>query len=246
MNRELQELLIKQQREETFHTPLENEFIYYRRIAQGDLSILENENVELTQGMGQLSENPLRNLKYHTIILVAMITRFCVEEGLDSEMAYTMSDLFISEIDRAETEDALMRLRHKIISQYIHTMNTDKKKGYSLPVTKATEYIRNHLTEPLSNTQVAEYVSCTADYLSRLFKKETGLTLSRYILEQKCHIACYMLEHSGSSCTDISAFLSFASCSYFISRFRLVHGVTPQEYRKQHMRNTISSFGGSR
>lgn len=244
MNRELQKLLLEQKREESYHTSLEEEFVFYRRIARGDLSVLEGDMEEPLQGQGILSENALRNQKYHLIILTAMITRFCIEEGLESETAYTMSDLFIREIDRVASEQKLPSLKYKIISQFLKIMNTEKRRGYSFAVTKAMEYIGNHLTEPLSNVQIAESISCTADYLSRLFRKETGRTLAKYVLEQKCHTACYMLENGNSSCTDISAFLGFASCSHFTSRFRSLYGITPGEYRKQHMRKTISSFGG--
>lgn len=243
MNRELQKLLLEQKKEESYHTSLEEEFGFYRRIAKGDLSVLEGDMEEPLQGQGILSENPLRNHKYHLIILTAMITRFCIEEGLESEMAYTMSDLFIREIDRVASERKLPELKYKIISQFLQIMKTEKRRGYSFAVTKAMEYIENHLTEPLSNVQIAESLSCTPDYLSRLFKKETGRTLAKYVLEQKCHTACYMLENSNSSCTDISVFLGFASCSHFTGRFRNLYGITPGEYRKQHKRKTINSFG---
>lgn len=243
MNKELQELLLKQKQEESYHTSLEEEFGFYRRIARGDMSVLEGNMAEPLQGQGILSQNPLRNHKYHLIILTAMITRFCIEEGLEAEIAYTMSDMFICEIDRIESEQKLSALKYKIISQFLNTMKAERYRSYSYAVTKAMEYISNHLTEPLSNTQIAGSLSCTADYLSRLFKKETGRTLAKYVLEQKCHTACYMLENSSSSCTEISAFLGFASCSHFTGRFRSLFGVTPGEYRKQHMRKTISSFG---
>lgn len=243
MNRELQRLLWEQQKEESYHTSLEEEFIFYRRIARGDPSVLEGDMEEPLQGQGILSDNSLRNHKYHLIILTAMITRFCIEEGLESETAYTMSDLFIREIDRVASEQKLPALKYRIISQFLQVMKTEKRRGYSFAVTKAMEYIGNHLTEPLSNVQIAESLSYTADYLSRLFQKETGRTLAKYVLEQKCHTACYMLENSNGSCTEISAFLGFASCSHFTSRFRSIYGITPGEYRKQHMRKTISSFG---
>lgn len=243
IHRELQELLLKQKQAEDFHIPIEKEFVYYRRIAHGDLSVLEEEMTGPGEGQGVLSGDPLRNSRYHLIILTAMITRFCIEEGLNSETAYTMSDMFIRKLDQAQTEQALLKIHYDILSQFIHIMNTEKKRRYSMPVTKAAEYIENHLTEALSNTEIAEAVSCTPDYLSRLFKKETGLTLSRYVLEQKCHTACYMLENGDHSCTEIGAFLGFSSASHFITRFREIYGISPGAYRKQQARNTIRHFG---
>ena len=245
MNTEFQKLLLKQKEENEYHIPLEKEFIYYRRIANGDTSILKEEMTGQTEGLGKLSDDSIRNTRYHLIILTAMITRFCIEAGLNSETAYTMSDLLIRKLDRARSEKELLQIRYQILSQFIRTMNLEKHKKYSLTVTKSMEYIENHLTQPLTNTQVASQVSCTPDYLSRLFKKETGYTLSDYILAQKCNTACYLLENGTSSCTEISTFLGFSSCSHFIARFRSLYKITPAQYRRRHVRNTINQFGSS-
>ena len=116
MNTELQKLLLKQKEENEYHIPLEKEFIYYRRIANGDTSILKEEMTGQTEGLGKLSDDSIRNTRYHLIILTAMITRFCIEAGLNSETAYTMSDLLIRKLDRARSEKELLQIRYQILS----------------------------------------------------------------------------------------------------------------------------------
>lgn len=245
MKQKLEQLLLKHQEENSFHTSLEKEFQFYRSIQQGDLSVLEGDmKIEPLEGMGTLSKDSIRNMKYHLIILIAMITRFCVEGGLEGETAYTMSDLYIRKADQINSLDELSSLKKEVITQFTLTMhNLKKKQPGALPVIQAIDYIESHLTQPLTNKEVAFAISCNPDYLSRLFKKETGTTLNHYILEQKCHTARYMLENSTASCTEISAFLGFSSCSHFTSRFKQIEGITPNEYRRSKVRNTISSFG---
>lgn len=245
MKQELERLLLKQQEEEAFHISLENEFHFYRSIQQGDLTVLEgNMAIEPLEGMGTLSANPMRNMKYHLIILIAMITRFCVEGGLDSETAYTMSDMYIRQIDQTSSLEELSRIKKEAITQYTYAMHDLKKQQlFSLPVVQAADYIRRHLTSPLTNREIAAAVSCHPDYLSRLFKQETGSTLTQYVLEQKCRTARYMLENSSASCTSIGAFLGFSSCSHFISRFKSIEHMTPEEYRRSKVHHTLSSFG---
>ncbi len=244
MNRELKKLLIQQREKESYHIPLEKEFQFYRSIAQGDLSVLEGDMmIEPTEGMGILSLDSLRNMKYHLIILIAMITRFCIEGGLTSEEGYTMSDLYIRQIDQTQEPIKLARIKRNAITEFTRTMhNRNKQRPVSLPVIQAIDYIEQHLTSPLTVQNIANVVGCNADYLSRLFKKETGLTLSRFLLEQKCHSARYMLENSTATCTDIAAFLGFSSCSHFIERFKQVEGMTPETYRRSKVRNTITGF----
>lgn len=244
MNRELKQLLIQQREDEAYHIPLEKEFHFYRSIAQGDLSVLEGDiMIEPTEGMGTLSLDTLRNMKYHLIILIAMITRFCIEGGLSGEEGYTMSDLYIRQIDQTHDPVKLAQIKRDAITEFTHTMhNRNKRRPTSLPVIQAIDYIDQHLTAPLRVQEIADAVSCNADYLSCLFKKETGLNLSRFLLEQKCHSARYMLENSTATCTEIAAFLGFSSCSHFTERFKKVEGMTPEAYRQSKVRNTITDF----
>lgn len=242
MDKKLKQILAKSLQDESSHISIEEEFAFYRQIQQGDMQVLEgNLCSDPTEGMGVLSHDPLRNRKYHLIVMTAMITRFCVEGGLDTETAYTMSDYYIRLIDSAHNNEQLSDLKKEIIYQYTLTMQQRKKQGlYSLPVTKACEYIRGHITAPLTVKEIAEALQYSPDHLSRLFKQETGFCLSRYILMQKCQSACYILENSSASCTDISALLGFSSCSHFVSRFKSIMQMTPQEYRKSTARQAFS------
>ena len=47
-----------------------------------------------SEDMGRLSDDSLRNLKYHLIITVAFITRYCIEGGMEMEAAYNLSDIY--------------------------------------------------------------------------------------------------------------------------------------------------------
>lgn len=242
--RELQKLLQQQQEQNIHHITLEEEFRFYRRIAQGDLTILEkNIDAEPIEGMGMLSKDSLRNMKYHQIIFIAMVTRFCIEEGLPAEEAYTLSDLYIRRIDQTTSKKDLTLIKKESITYYTQMMSTlQTRKLTSLPVVLASDYIECHLTEPLTAKEIGTAVSSNEDYLSRLFKKETGLTLKQYVLSRKCSVAKYMLENSNISCTEISTFLGFASCSYFIKCFKQIEKKTPGQYRSSRVRNIISDF----
>ncbi len=244
MNQELNKLLLRQREEERYHIPMEKEFRFYRSIAQGDLSILEGDMmIDPTEGLGILSYHPLRNQKYHLIILIAMVTRFCIEEGLPHEEGYTMSDFYIQQIDQAADSHTLLLLKQEVITEFTRSMhNLNRRRPVSLPVIRAINYIDQHLTSPLTVREIADAVTCHPDYLSRLFKKETGMPLSRFLLEQKCHCARYMLENSTATCTDIAAFLGFSSCSHFIQRFRQSEGMTPEEYRHSKICNTFNGY----
>ena len=83
------------------HSPFEKEFEFYECVKKGDVDGVERVMTPLGgSGAGILSNDPLRNLRYHFIVTIALITRFCVEGGMEMETAYTLSDLYILKADK--------------------------------------------------------------------------------------------------------------------------------------------------
>ena len=70
-------------------------------------------------------------------------------------------------------------------------------------------------------------------YLSTRFKKETGETLTDYILCEKTEDAKRLLRHSDKPAAAIGAYLGFSSHGHFIKVFRKYAGMTPNEYREK-------------
>ena len=105
--------------------------------------------------------------------------------------------------------------------------------GLSYNVMQVVSYINSHIAEPIRVSDVADAVKLHPDYLTRLFKKDMNCSLSQYIIKEKCRAARYMLLNSQASCTEISSFLYFASCSHFVNCFKKEYGLTPNAYRKQ-------------
>lgn len=94
------------------------------------------------------------------------------------------------------------------------------------------EYIHGHLSEDLSREQLAGLVHLTPDYLSHLFKKKTGLSLTNYIIHERIEAAKLMLLKTDHSISEIAKDCGFQNISYFSKQFRTFTGMTPREYRK--------------
>lgn len=226
------------------HPELDHEFGFYRAIASGNKTMVEdykrlfaaksnfNENENL---QGLLSQDPVQSQKYHFAILAALISRLCLEEGLDREVAYNMSDIYIQKVDTLTTLSQIFELRDKMVNDYTNTMhNTKKSQSYSRQTAKAIDYISNNLNSRITLTDVAESLNMTSSYLSKLFSKETGKPLSVYIKEEKLKAAANMLQYSDISITEISEYYHFSSQSHFTALFTEHYGITPKRYRDKY------------
>ena len=59
-------------------------------------------------GRGKLSEDPVRNMIYHLVTAVAVISRMCIDTGMDADTAYTLGDIYISRADKAKSVEEVL------------------------------------------------------------------------------------------------------------------------------------------
>jgi two-component system response regulator YesN len=97
------------------------------------------------------------------------------------------------------------------------------------------DYIASHYQEDLSLESLSKITYVHPDYLSRIFKRETGMNLNRYIKTFRLNQACQLLENSQQKITAISQAVGYQNCAYFIRSFTEMFGQSPEKYRQMHM-----------
>jgi len=102
-------------------------------------------------------------------------------------------------------------------------------------VKKIIRHIETHYRENVSLDHIAEHVYLHPNYISSLFRKETGLTLINYLHLYRINKAkALMLSDSDDSLHRISEQVGYESVRHFFSVFKKYCGVTPSEYRQHY------------
>ena len=128
-------------------------------------------------GMGKLSENHLQNIRYHFVVTTAMIARYCVHNGMEQEKAYGLSDFYILKMDKCRSVEEISRLHDTMCIDYCQQMlPVMKKKVISRPIVLCLDYIYSHIHYKITLAGLSEYLHLSPGYLSRLFKKEVGIS----------------------------------------------------------------------
>ncbi len=220
------------------HLSYEREIAFFDSLKNGRVEDVKRLFKPLNcEEMGMLSADALRNLKYHLVITVALITRYCIEGGMEMETAYNMSDIYIQNIDKCVTTDEVNQLHKKIVEDYAKRMQVIQKTNHYLKtIMMCLDYIFDNLHTKITLEQLAEQVGLAPTYLSKLFHKEVGMTLSGYIIKKRIEVAENMLKFSEYSCTEIASYLCFSSESHFIQVFKKITGYTPKRYREKFFR----------
>ena len=109
----------------------------------------------------------------------------------------------------------------------------DSGKTPNLFVQKAADYIKLNYSEKISIKEIADQLYLSPNYLSELFKKHTGKTISEYLTEYRLEKACQLLDHAEYRVGDVSGMVGIHDGRYFSNMFKKKYGMTPTEYRNR-------------
>lgn len=143
-------------------------------------------------------------------------------------------DLWHQRIDDCLDLEKLRQLTIAGIQELCEQYRKQLSGGRSPAVIKAKTYINSHYREKIYLHAIAEHVSLNHQYLSVLFKKETGISISDYIAEVRMEHARFLLRNTTESIQAIAEAVGYPDPQYFSRRFRQAMGLSPQSYRSKN------------
>ena len=177
------------------------------------------------------------NKRETTLLLFAssitLYTRAALNGGLPEEVAYAMSDTYIAHA--LALKDISLVNQLNIAALYDFAANVQRYQYANLDKTirRCCEYIRIHLTEKITMSDLAEFCGKSGNYISDLFQKELGERPVSYIRKQKLSYSCTLLLSTDMSIREISGALAFSSASRYNEYFRKEYGMSPKEYKNR-------------
>ncbi|MDF2718851.1 MAG: AraC family transcriptional regulator, partial [Paenibacillus sp.] len=100
-------------------------------------------------------------------------------------------------------------------------------------IREVMSYVQQHLSEDMTLQKAADRFQLSVSYLSKLFKDESGINFSEFVLELRMNKARDWLEHSDMPIKDIADKIGYASVQNFNRVFKQWCGIPPGEYRKE-------------
>lgn len=215
------------------HTSYETEILLFSCIMHGDTERLGECLEKVFQDgivTGRLSLNSLRQMRYWAVSCITIATRYAIQGGLPEMEAFNLSDAYIRDIDMIEDENEILDyLIKKSFELTTLIKNIKIRRSYPSPIRKCVSFIDKNLHSKITLDELAEISGLSKDYVSQLFKKTTGKTITEYIKKRRLDSAKQLLDR-GASIGDTAYGLGFCSESYFISCFKNEYGITPKEY----------------
>lgn len=152
---------------------------------------------------------------------------------------YLIKPVDIDELSRV-LDKTLLSIRNNRLYQS-SVPETDLYEPGNLITDKLLPYLKEHLCEHLTITDMARYLALNPQYMMRLFKKTTGVSILEYVTSEKMKQARELLRTTDWSNEIISDHLGYGSQGYFIKLFKNQYRMTPREYRKSLIQNRQES-----
>lgn len=128
---------------------------------------------------------------------------------------------------------AVRRTLEARLREAVAQLDDRRKKKMSSVTERVMRLIRTRYTEPLSIAEIAEAVHYTPAHLGTLFKKETGKTMSSYLLQTRLDAAMTLLRTTLEPVSSIAKQVGYPDTQYFSRVFKQFSGCTPLEYRRK-------------
>lgn len=231
------DLYISSQRQNSskyYDITLERQF--FTAIKEGNKQKLIQHAYEFPQENAATLSNTsqLRNQKNNGIIAITLATRYAIDGNLPSEIAFSLSELYIQALEQLDNMYSINRVIEDALCTFADHVKEYNSKKYSNMITLCLDYINRNIYREVSLNDLAKLLNITPTYLSRLFKKEVEISFSEYIQRERIEEAKKLLLLTSYPLSDICAWLNFNDQSYFTRVFKKFTSMTPKQYREQH------------
>jgi len=133
---------------------------------------------------------------------------------------------------------ALKKYELEMVRIFTNLVNNAAKHKYEYPVSKIIDYIYQNITSKITVSDLSRITHLSPDYISRIFNKEVGTSITDYIQEKKVEASKSFLLYKSMSITHIAAIFDFCNHGYYSKVFKKHTGYSPAEFRKMHNEET--------
>ena len=179
-------------------------------------------------------QDPIRNMKNYGIIMNTLLRKAAERGGVHPVHLDSVSSSFAQRIESMSSTDDGRALMHEMFRSYCKLVRKSTVKSYSKVVKQTVLLIDSDMSADLTLSSIAKAQGVSAGYLSSVFKKETGSTVSEYVREKRMKHAAHLLSTTQLQVQTVALNCGIMDAQYFSKLFKNKFGMTPIEYREKN------------
>lgn len=178
-----------------------------------------------------IETDAVRSVRYNIITTCAIMVGMMFDQHVPYEQLMMTADRHIRKADRTADLNELMRLIWEAVEDFARLAKRYSSRNYSRPVRQILQYVQGSMRERISLQDLAARVELSPSYLSRLIRRETGMTLSEIVNSHRVNESKYLLLHTDHSILEIAQMVGYTYQNHFAEHFRTRTGMTPSRFR---------------
>lgn len=198
------------------------------QVCQPDIVITD---IRMRQMDGLQLIEKLRSVDQKVIIVV--LSGYSEFSYAQKALQHKVFDYILKPIDMNAFISMLLKIRDLLDKERQGGITERGEKENNQIVKEIKEYVLNHLSEDPSLNAIANRMELTPNYLSLLFKSETGTNFSSFVAEERAKKAKKLLTQSRLKIYEISEACGYSSPKHFALCFKKFAGMTPQQYKNE-------------
>lgn len=182
-----------------------------------------------------LSRNPGVG-EYH-VYMMQLLSRMCQliqEQGGIANKVLGERALYQQLMKLNTVEDISDWFTRELLTPVLAFLNRQAESQYAGIVQRMVSLVQQRYDQDITLEACAAELNFHPVYLSRVFKKEMGISFSEYLAEYRMSLAKEWLDTTTMKLSDISERLNYSNPTAFIRMFRKVVGMTPGQYRERN------------
>ena len=182
----------------------------------------------------QRTPEKIRNTKNYTIILNTLLRKAAEQGGVHPLYIDRLSSEFARRIEKLTRQDDISAFWQEMAHRYCLLVKKYSLKMYSPLIQKVISRVEFDLAGDLSLKANAQALNVNASYLSTLFKKELGTTLTEYVNGKRVEYAIFLLNTTKLSISAVGQRCGIQDDNYFTKIFKKYVGKTPKQFRQEN------------
>lgn len=192
--------------------------------------------------LGEVQDGLLRSADdKQPVLQCCALVRFAFEEvvrdmrltGLPKELTRVSETVGVGELFDSLRQDARMIAQR--LCEVRRRAGSDRSR-------QVMDYIAAHYTEPaLCAERIGDEVGLSANSVYQIVRESAGCSLGEYVEGMRLARACELLRTTACSVMAISDACGFGAAATFYRVFKQKYGVTPSQWRKQHVKDENSA-----
>lgn len=210
-----------------FNLEYQNEIVNRLRIL--DNEYFENLFIKILEEADSMGDK----IKNFCAMLIGLLYSYLENLGFSHSVVEFSKFKDIDYLNGFKVKKDIIELTKSMYDKFLNN-SKDTNNYYNGLVDNVIKYIDNNYSNPnLCVNYIGNKFKFSADYLTRIFRKITKVSISEYLLNIRIEKAVDLLNKTDISVNDISLLVGYNEPNYFAKVFKKHKGVSPSDYRRQ-------------